>query len=44
MVESASKTRDEIQAELMKYADDQIAKWDSMTLYSDDKEKNYVIK
>ena len=44
MVESASKTRDEIQAELNKYADDQIAKWESMTLYSDDKEKNYVIK
>ena len=44
MVESAQKSRADIQKELLAYAEEQIAKWDSMTLYHEDKEKDYIVK
>ena len=44
MVESASKSRQEIQTELIAYAEDLLAKWDTLTIYSEDKEKGYYIR
>ena len=36
--------RDKIEAELLAYADAQIAKWDKLKLFHEDKEKDYVAK
>ena len=38
------KTRAELKAELTAYAEEQIAKWDTMTMFHEDKDKDFVAK